>query len=157
MGLSLKSIWTGCWWVRWKTFRRYLTSFFWRACPSANVPLPSAWGPCIPGTNCGINLTTNTGWTVSRSWRVTPPCFKNVRGLGVKYHLGASGTDIMIQKFRLGEECWSKWMTLQQCFKASWFSISVNSEPMEPVATFSYLSCTVSYNNSDWAAFYQNR
>ena len=34
--------------------------------------------------------------------------------------------------------------------------ISVNADPMEPVATFPYLGGTVAYKNSAWVALYQN-
>ena len=32
----------------------------------------------------------------------------------------------------------------------------MNSEPLEPVAEFTYLCYTVAYNNSNWEALYQN-
>ena len=47
-------------------------------------------------------------------------------------------------------------MTLQHCFEASRVLISVNSEPLEPVARFTYLGSMVAYKNSDWASLYQN-
>ena len=34
--------------------------------------------------------------------------------------------------------------------------ISVNSEPLDPVAEFPYLGHMVTYNNSDWLILYQN-
>ena len=32
----------------------------------------------------------------------------------------------------------------------------MNTEPLDPVAEFSYLLVTVAYNNSNWVALYQN-
>ena len=32
----------------------------------------------------------------------------------------------------------------------------MNADILDPVAAFPYLGCTVAYNNSDWAALYQN-
>ena len=46
-------------------------------------------------------------------------------------------------KLRLGEELQSRKTNLQYCFKASRFLINVKSEPLEPVAEFTYLGRTV--------------
>ena len=35
-------------------------------------------------------------------------------------------------------------------------TIKVNLDPLESVSTLSYLGRTVAFNNSDWAALYQN-
>ena len=35
-------------------------------------------------------------------------------------------------------------------------TINVNLHPLESTPTFSYLGCTIAYNNSDWAAVYNN-
>ena len=35
-------------------------------------------------------------------------------------------------------------------------SIKVNLDPLESAATFTYLVCTITYNNSDWAALYHS-
>ena len=32
----------------------------------------------------------------------------------------------------------------------------MNVEPLEPADAFTYLICTITYNNSDWAAVYHN-
>ena len=53
-------------------------------------------------------------------------------------------------KFRIGEEHQSRQKTLQHFLGAILVSISVNSEPMEPVMDFLYLVRTFLYNNSDW-------
>ena len=43
---------------------------------------------------------------------------------------------------------------LQHCFEASQVLISVNSDPLEPTAAFSWLGRTVAYNNSYWSDLY---
>ena len=59
-------------------------------------------------------------------------------------------------KYRIKEELRSRRKNLQHCFKASRISISVNSEPLDLVADFTYLGRTVIYNNSGWEALCQN-
>ena len=59
-------------------------------------------------------------------------------------------------KFQIGEECWRRLETLQNCFESSRVVISEKLDPMEPTTAFLYLYRTVAYNTSDWAALYQN-
>ena len=80
--------------ITWK----YLTSVSQRARLSAHAPFLDAWIPRGPGTACWTILTNSTEGTVSGSWRSTPPCFPDTRGLGVRYHNGALGTVIMSLK-----------------------------------------------------------
>ena len=73
--------------------------------------------------------------------------------MGVRYHLGALGNGIMSQtNAGLGRNA----IADQHCFENIRILISVNSDPLEPVADFPYLGRRVAYNNSDWAALYQN-
>ena len=50
----------------------------------------------------------------------------------------------------------SQTLTLQRCFKESRVSIKINVETLPPWEAFPYLGQTIAYNNSDWAAVYQN-
>ena len=45
---------------------------------------------------------------------------------------------------------------LKHFSRESRISIRVNAEPLEPADAFPYLSRTIVYNNSDWAAVYHN-
>ena len=45
---------------------------------------------------------------------------------------------------------------MQQCLKSRQVSKKVNLYPLDPAAALLQLGCTITYNNSDWAALYQN-
>ena len=47
-------------------------------------------------------------------------------------------------------------MTLQHFFESIWVAIGVNADPLNLIAPFPYLGRTVTYNNSNWEALYQN-
>ena len=63
----------------------------------------------------------------SESWVVTWSMIKVIEGF--HWHCESD-------KFRLGEKCRSRQTTLQHCFESRQFLISVNSEPLELVASF---------------------
>ena len=88
---------TGCRLVIRNTSHRYLTLFFRRAHPSANSPFPDARVPCRPGTARGTIITARTGGKVPGYLRSTPPRLPSVRGVGVRYHLGALVKGIVSQ------------------------------------------------------------
>ena len=116
---------------------------------------------CLDSSNtwmvCRIILTASTGGGIYRSWSSTPPQFPNMRGVGFKHHLGELGTGIVSQSNSgSGVGLGSRNTTQQHRLDASLVSISVDSEPLEPVAEFPYLGRTVAYINSNWAALYQN-
>ena len=55
-----------------------------------------------------VNLSSSQHWeTVSGYWMITPPHLPSAIGMGVRYHLGALGKRITIQKkIRISEELW---------------------------------------------------
>ena len=59
-------------------------------------------------------------------------------------------------KFQIGEKYRIRGATLKHCSEARQVEIRLNTDHLEPVAAFPYLVCTVSYNNINWAALYQN-
>ena len=97
MGRSLKLTGTGCRSVIRNTLHRCLASASSMARLSVNAPFLDARGPHRRITACGTILTSRTGEIVFGSWRSTPPHFLNLRGAGVRSHLGASGTEITSQ------------------------------------------------------------
>ena len=62
-----------------------------------------------------------------------------------------------LEKCRLREARRIRRETLQNCFELGQISIWINAEPLEPADEFIHLVCTISYNNSNWTAMYQNR
>ena len=71
---------------------------FLKGTSQCQCPFPSFQGHRGTGTSYRTILTANTGGGVSGSCRSTPPHFPNAGFVGVRYHLGASGTGIMIPK-----------------------------------------------------------
>ena len=132
-------------------------SVFRRARPSANSPLPASRGPRGPVITFGTNLTARTGLGGLQilEEHSTPFSKCNMCGSQVPpWRLGNRHYESY--KFRIREELQIKRKALQHCFEDSPFLISVNSEPLEPVAYFPYLGRKVAYNHSDWSALYQN-
>ena len=60
------------------------------------------------------------------------------------------------EKCKQGEERRLRCETLQRCFKARNVLFQINKETLTPLEDFTYLGRTIAYNNSDWAAVYQN-
>ena len=60
------------------------------------------------------------------------------------------------EKCKQGEESRLIRETLQLCFETSKVSFQINAETLPPLEDFPYLGWTITYNNSNWAAVYQN-
>ena len=60
------------------------------------------------------------------------------------------------EKCKQGKKSSLRHKTIQICFKASRVSFQINAETLPPLKDFPYLGRTISYNNRNWAAVYQN-
>ena len=59
-------------------------------------------------------------------------------------------------KCKQGEERRLRRETLKRYFEASKVSFQINAETLPPSEAFPYLGRTITYNNSNWEAVYQN-
>ena len=125
--------------------------------PSAPDPLLGSQDCLGPVTASEITSTDSTGWISWGSWMNTPPFCPNQRGLGARYHCGASviGTTIQTSAGLGGSNGYGGRLCIILLDPFRW-TISVNADPLEPATAFPYLGFTVAFNNSNWAAVYQN-
>ena len=153
MGRSRKLTGTGCRSVRQNIFLRCVTSVSQRARLSAHAPYLAVWGPCRPVTDCGTTL----GGGVIRIFEDRPTSFPKYDSCGSQsppWRLSNRHYDS--GKCRLVGEIHIRRATLQHCLKSIRVTIRLNAYPLETVTAFTYLGSTVTYNNSDWVALYQN-
>ena len=87
----------------------------------------------------------------------TPQSLPRCERCGIQVPSGRLNTHhYASEKFNQGEERHIRRETLQHCFEASKVSFQINAETLPPLEAFTYLGCTIAYNNRNWASVYQN-